>query len=131
MTGRPDNPDRKRVLVIDDDPAICQMLADALGDEGYAVLTAEDGADGLRRARDWRPHVILCDLVMPRMNGFEFVRNYRQTPGPHAALFVMTAAGATARAAVEALSADEFFPKPFEVTRLLESVAHHAHLPAA
>jgi PAS domain S-box-containing protein len=62
-----------RVLVIDDEPDIRQQLQRVLGKEGYAVETAENGKVGLERMADQRPDLILLDLMMPEMDGFEFV----------------------------------------------------------
>ena len=123
---------RRRVLVVDDDLDIRVMISDALLANGYAVLTASDGEEGLRHARAWRPHLVLCDLVMPRMNGYEFVTAYRQLEGvPTGAIVVMTAAGSGVQRITDDLHPDAILGKPFMLHDLLTVVARHARLPAA
>ena len=116
----------RRVLVVDDEEDICAMLAALLGDEGYEVTTALNGLEGLRRAAETRPHVILCDLIMPRMNGYEFVENYRRVGAGQAAVFVMTAAGPAVERGSEQLRADAVIAKPVDAKQLLELIARHA-----
>ena len=71
-----------RVLVVDDDANIRQMLLDALDDAGFVTREAQHGAEAMSVVQDWHPDVILLDLVMPWMNGYEFADAYRQAPGP-------------------------------------------------
>ena len=72
------------VLAIEDDPAILRGLADNLRFEGYEVITATDGETGYRLQQERKPDLILLDLMLPRMSGFEFCRKLRgegiQTP---------------------------------------------------
>jgi len=70
----------KSVLVIDDDPDIWAYLEAVLTPDGYRVLTAEDGAVGLRMAREYHPDVILLDVMMPVMDGYEFLRRQHEDP---------------------------------------------------
>jgi CheY-like chemotaxis protein len=64
---------RGTVLVIEDDADVREVLADVLRAHGYTVVTAGDGEDGLRAARGAPPGLILLDLMMPRMSGYEFL----------------------------------------------------------
>src|SRR5687768_17995788 len=116
---------RRRVLVVDDEEDILSMLTALLGDEGYEVTTASDGLTGLRRAAEWRPHVILCDLIMPRMNGYDFVENYRRVGDGRAALFVMTAATPAMQGASEQLHPDAMLSKPVDVNALLNLLGRY------
>ena len=114
------------MLVIDDEPNIVPILRELLSDEGYAVRTAEDGREGLQHAREWRPDVILCDLVMPRMNGFAFVNEYRALALPDAAaLIIMSAAGPAVTVAANQLRPDDVVAKPFDADHILQVVGHH------
>ena len=122
--------DRRRVLVIDDDEGLRDLVEALLRDEGFDVLAARDGEEGLRYAREWRPHVILCDLLMPRMNGFQFMLLYRATPPPHAAVIVSTAAGVSAKPEALALKPDDFLAKPFDLDELVFLIRRHAQLGA-
>jgi CheY-like chemotaxis protein len=64
---------RPRLLVVDDEPSMREAVSDVLASEGYEVLTAQDGVDGLDRLVQPLPDVIISDLIMPRMSGFEFL----------------------------------------------------------
>jgi two-component system, chemotaxis family, chemotaxis protein CheY len=122
MDADPSQPGVGPVLVIDDDESIRDFLTTALTDEGYAVLTAANGQAALDLLADVSPGLILLDMRMPVMDGWEFARLYRQRPGPHAPLVVMTAA----RDAIDRASqieADGLLAKPFDLDDLLAVVA--------
>ena len=109
------------VLVVDDDPAIRELIEQVLSDEGYAVLTAEHGAAALEIVASTTPAVILLDMRMPVMDGWTFARRYRAAYRPGAPIVVCTAAqDAAARAAQ--IQADGALPKPFRITDLLDTV---------
>ena len=75
-----------RVLVVEDDPGVRDVIQEALTDEGYCVDVAGGGeaALALLDGPAFRPHVVLLDLRMPGMSGHEFAAAYRRRPGPHA-----------------------------------------------
>jgi CheY-like chemotaxis protein len=113
------------VLVVDDEADIRATVADALAEEGYAVVVAENGADALKLAQSFQPQVILLDMKMPVMDGWAFARAYRRMPPPHGRIVVFTAAADAARRAAEA-NADGMLAKPFVLDDLLRTVAIHA-----
>lgn len=112
-----------RILVVDDEPMVRQSLGQFLGDEGYTVEEAADGADALARVVEHRPDVILLDLMMPGMNGRQFLAALRGDPRyTDVPVVVMTAVrGLTVQPA--ALGASEVVEKPFDVDDLLNKVA--------
>ncbi len=110
-----------QVLVIDDDEGIREMLEMALSDEGYLVESAPHGAAGLEVLNRWRPDIILLDMRMPIMDGWEFARLYRDQPGPHAPIVVVTAARDAGNRA-EQIQADGYLAKPFSLDELLDVV---------
>jgi CheY-like chemotaxis protein len=114
-----------RVLVVDDDPDILEFVSMALEDEGYNVVSAPHGAAALERLEAAPPDVILLDMRMPVMDGWEFARAYRQRPGPHAPIIVLTAAHDAAERASQ-IQAEAFLGKPFEIDDLLNSVERFA-----
>ena len=118
---------RPPVLVVDDEAAIRGVVVAALAEEGYAVAEAADGAAALASVRAAPPCLILLDLRMPGMNGWEFARRYRARPGPRAPLVCVTAAvdAAAWGAQVGAVAA---LGKPFDLDELLALVARHALL---
>ena len=108
------------VLVVDDDPSITGAVRDSLEFQGYRVTTASDGADALRLAETEPPALILLDMRMPGMNGWEFAERFRAR-GNGAPVVVMTAA-ANARRWAEEIGADAVLPKPFTLEDLFATV---------
>lgn len=72
------------ILIIDDDPSVRKVAQFRLERGGYRVLTAADGEDGLQLAKTERPHAILLDILMPRMDGREVLRRLKSDPATHA-----------------------------------------------
>lgn len=108
-----------RVLVVDDEPAVCETTRILLEREGYEVLTAADGLDGLEALSKSLPDLIISDLNMPRMSGFEFLAIVR-TRFPHIATIAMSAAYSPGK--VGSLS-DAFLSKgQFTVKELFQAV---------
>ena len=115
-----------RVLVVDDDPQIRHMLATALGDEGHEVREAGHGADGLALVRSWRPDIIILDLMMPTMNGWQFAEAYGSQVGPHVPVIVITAAGPGAIQSAEHLGTiSSVLAKPLNIAELNEIISLH------
>jgi DNA-binding response OmpR family regulator len=112
-----------RVLVVDDDEAILEMVQDALEGAGYAVLTAADGADALLSFASQRPDVVLLDIMMPRLDGpatlHELRRIYSDKNVPP--VIVMTAARHARERALE-LQTPLYLEKPFDMPTLLAHV---------
>lgn len=107
------------ILIIDDEPGLRQTVSLILGEEGYTVHAASDGEDGLARALELEPDVVLCDVRMPRMSGIEFVERYR-AQGGEALVIVMTAYGSSGLA-IEAMrkGAYDYISKPFSAEELV------------
>lgn len=68
----------KKVLIVEDEQLIGDLLQKKLREEGYYVCMARDGEEGLRQIRDERPHLILLDIVLPRLNGFEVLAELKK-----------------------------------------------------
>ena len=116
-----------RILVVDDDPTILDFVALALNDEGYEVETATDGRAALEAVRRQPPDLILLDMRMPIMDGWQFAEAYAAMPGPHAPIVVLTAAEDAAALAAE-IHAQGYVAKPFALDDLLTMVEQHARL---
>src|SRR5688500_15417693 len=86
------------VLVVDDEDPIRGFVVLTLAQEGYAVVEASDGATALARIYEAAPSLILLDMRMPGMDGWEFARRYRALPAPHAPIICLTAAATEADA---------------------------------
>jgi len=117
-------PGPARILVVDDDHQLRQVLVEYFTDDGHAVREAANGAEALSVAQSWRPDVILLDLMMPVMNGWQFVDAYAGAPGGHAPIVVLTAAGPGAiRSALDLGSVSAVLPKPIDLDELQDVVA--------
>jgi DNA-binding response OmpR family regulator len=109
------------ILLVEDDPAIRRMMQMALEDEGYEVVAVSDGFDALGAIEQRRPGLILLDLRMPRMNGWEFAESYRALPGPRAPIVALTAGRDLSAKAAE-IGADAYLGKPFDLEQLIAIV---------
>ncbi len=102
------------VLVIDDEPPIVELLALLFEEEGFLVLSAYDGAEGLRLAEEQQPDLVISDVSMPRLSGIDLVRRLRDD-GRATPVILMSAV-------VRHVPADGviFVPKPFDLDEMLE-----------
>ena len=108
-----------KLLIVDDEVAILEALTDILSVEGYEVLTAANGAEGLKRAGQERPDLILLDMMMPVMDGQEMLRRLKEDPQlKHTPVLVMSAG----RVTKAELQGHRFLAKPFELDDLLDTV---------
>ena len=115
-------PKRKTILVVEDETDILYSLEIFLESCGYRVLTAENGQAALERIEEaGRPDLILLDMKMPVMSGWQFAEKYHSAPGTHAPILVMTAA-ADAETRAKDSGALAWIGKPFALQELLELV---------
>lgn len=111
------------VLVVDDDPDILEIVEMVLEGNGFDVLVARGAAEGLRllELSPVAPDVILLDLMMPGMNGTEFLAHMRETGRGRTHVVVLSGAGDAAVQAAK-LGAVEYVPKPVDLDRLLATI---------
>ena len=113
-----------RVLVVDDDPVILELLRINFEIEGFEVFSASDGQEGLERARADRPDVVLSDIMMPRLDGLQLLARLRDDPataGVPVVLLSAQAQNAEVRRGL-ALGADDYVTKPFDPLELIDRV---------
>ena len=113
-----------RVLVVDDDPVILELLRINFEIEGFEVFSASDGQEGLERARADRPDVVLSDIMMPRLDGLQLLARLRDDPATAGVPVVLLSAKAQ-NAEVQrglALGADDYVTKPFDPLELIDRV---------
>jgi CheY-like chemotaxis protein len=110
------------VLVVDDERDIREAVSEVLKDEGYEVVDARDGAEALDQLRAHHPAVILLDLMMPGMNGWEFCAARQREP----ALSGIPVIVISALGRVSGLDAQAFLQKPFELDALVSTVRQYA-----
>jgi two-component system chemotaxis response regulator CheY len=114
------------VLIVDDDPSVLEVLELALSDEGYEVVVARDGREALERALANRPDLMLVDLMMPVMDGWQFVRECRKHDECGNTPVIILSAARNVDETVRELGVQAVIPKPFNVDHLLDLVAAHA-----
>ena len=112
-----------RILVVDDEPMVRDTLGQVLIDEGYIVDVAVDGGDALECVRAARPDAILLDLMMPGMNGRQFLQALRDDPGYAAVPVLIMTAVHGLEVNLASIGASEVVEKPFNVEELLNKVA--------
>jgi|ERR1700693_2252603 DNA-binding response OmpR family regulator len=117
--------DRKRILVIDDDLPLRGMLAAALRQHGFQVLLAGDGAEGQRALTIHHPDVILLDLAMPNVNGWDFLQRLQETGHLGSVpIIVVSAHLRTDPKAVLQMGVSAILPKPFNLAELIDLIEH-------
>ncbi|MEW6242169.1 MAG: response regulator transcription factor, partial [Chloroflexota bacterium] len=111
----------KTILVVDDKANVRQLLQEYLTEQGFRITTAADGQEAIYEARRAQPDLILLDIMMPRMDGYEFLRQYRkerQTP-----VIIITAKEEETDAVLGLeLGADDYVVKPFRMRELVSRV---------
>lgn len=108
------------ILVVDDDPGTRLAISDYLEMCGYSVITAADGQEALDMVESYRPHLMVTDIVMPRMNGYQLVRSVRQHPSLRLlpVIFLTERNKTEERIQGYQSGADLYLPKPFELEEL-------------
>lgn len=115
-----------RILIVDDEPAVADLIEAVLVGEGYTVAIARDGAQGLLLARDWNPDLILMDVMLPGVDGGTAIRRLKSDPATAEIPIVAMSAGRTIRRQSDELSeADAALAKPFDIDALLAQVEFH------
>ena len=120
-----------RILVVDDDPVIARLLEVNFRLEAFDVVTALRGEDALALAREAAPDIILLDVMMPGMDGYELCRQLRETPelAQVPVLFLSARARDDDRTRGMALGVVDYVTKPFDPTELVSLVRRHLEGP--
>ncbi|ELR71908.1 putative two-component response regulator [Fulvivirga imtechensis AK7] len=114
----------KTILIIEDNYDIRDNTAEILELADYEIMVAEDGVQGLYKIKERRPDLVLCDILMPKMNGFEVLRQLKNNPSTVDIPFIYVAASVEKDEVLMAMDmgADGYIGKPFEVEDLIEKV---------
>ena len=112
------------LLVIEDEAPLRANLVRILAAEGYQVVTAADGEEGVARVRESRPDAVICDILMPRLDGFGVLAALRSRPETAAVPFLFLTASADKVDLARGLQsgANEYVTKPFKIADLLAAV---------
>jgi DNA-binding response OmpR family regulator len=112
----------KHILVVEDDLAVGRSLQDGLTREGYAVTWKNTGGDGVSRARDAHPHLIILDVRLPDGSGFDFCRQMRQA-GVHQPILILTVQNEEIDKVLGLeMGADDYLTKPYSLRELLARI---------
>jgi DNA-binding response OmpR family regulator len=111
-----------RILVVDDEPLIRTLVTIALEEEGYEVDMAADGSEALVKARSRPPQAIVLDLMMPVMDGWDFLAAWQGQPTSQMVPVVVISAGGR-RAEQAPLDVQAYLTKPFDIDRLVATVS--------
>ena len=119
-----------KILVVDDNLDNQTVLVDLLSSLGFNVKPANDGREGLEKATQWQPDVIITDLLIPEMEGFELIRQLRQSPVLKNKVIIVTSANTYEKDKQKSLAvgSNAFLPKPIPTETLIEQLQHHLKL---
>ena len=119
-----------KILIVDDNLDNQAILVDLLSPLGFKVKLANDGREGLEKALQWQPDVIITDLIMPEMDGFELIRQLRQSPVLKNKVIIVTSASTYEEDKQLSLTvgSNAFLPKPISIETLFEQLQHHLNL---
>src|SRR5512135_2344755 len=114
----------EKILDIDDSPTVQRLIEMILSSQGYEVVLASDGEEGIAKARSERPEVILVDFVMPKMNGFQVCKTLKEDPDfKDTPIILVTSKGDKVGSKfVDVLGITEYFTKPFQPEELLAKI---------
>lgn len=119
--------ERARVLVVEDEESIGEVLVDVLGDEGYEVRRARNGREALEVLKRWMPTLIVLDLMMPVMDGWTFREEQQRQPTIANVPVIVISGAHEVDIKGRALGAVAAIEKPFDIDNLLTTVDHWAH----
>ena len=114
------------ILDVDDDYSILELIAQVLIDDGFSVITAGDGRSAVALARSRLPKLILLDLMMPGMNGWQVVTALQATPQTDAIPIILLSARRDLAATATDLGATAYLEKPFDLDDLVQHVQRYA-----
>jgi len=108
-----------RVLVVDDEPSLAELLSSVLRYEGWEVRTAANGADAVRTAREFKPDAVVLDIMLPDFSGLEVLRRMRAEIPPVCVLFLTAKDAVEDRVAGITAGGDDYVTKPFSLEEVL------------
>jgi CheY-like chemotaxis protein len=119
-----------RILIVEDVAENCQLLVKLLVPLGFEVREATNGKEGITLQSTWKPHLILMDMLMPVMDGYEATRQIKQTPEGQETIIIALTASAfeEQRQVILSTGCDDFICKPFREDLLFDKIAHHLKL---
>ncbi len=122
---------RPRILVVDDEADLVAVLRMGLENDGFEVIEASDGEQGLQLAREARPDLVLLDLMLPKLDGYKVCRALKfDERYKHLPILILSArSGEADRRLAQEMGADGFVAKPYEMSELLTRIRSRLKLP--
>jgi DNA-binding response OmpR family regulator len=121
--GESSDPDAPRVLLVEDHSDIRRVLRVSLESEGYSVIEASNGPEGIDRVEATHPDLVILDLMLPVKDGWWFLREVQRRPAPQPVVMILSArAGQGERLVAQNLGASAFMVKPFEPDEVVTKV---------
>jgi DNA-binding response OmpR family regulator len=124
MSGAPGEKTGQHVLVLEDDPSVQTLMRKQLTAHGFKVTIATDGLDGLMKLETLKPDILLCDVMMPNLDGIEFVKAIKQNTATNKIPVIFLTAKTDPRSMIEGINVGARFyvTKPFQIDDLLTKV---------
>ena len=115
---------KRRILIVDDEPSIAKILRKQMEVAGFEVQVAVDGREGLAKVKEWKPELVILDVMLPKMNGHEVCAAVKQDEAVKQIPIIMLTAKAQRQDQDEALKhgAEGYLTKPFQLDELLAKV---------
>lgn len=113
---------KKKILVVDDEPDLLEVIGMRLEASGYAIITAFNGKEGLQKVKESSPDLIVTDVLMPEMDGFEFYKELKKDETTSGIPILVLTARGKMEDSFKVMGADSFLPKPFSPEKLLSEV---------
>lgn len=114
--------DPKKILLVDDEESLRQLVGNALTHKGFNVITAVDGEDGLNKALEYKPQLIIADVMMPKMNGYKMVHALRESGNNSYIIFLTAKSKSNDLIKGFTVEGDDFLAKPFQMPELLARI---------
>lgn len=117
---------KKRILIVDDEPTIIEMVQIRLEVAGFDVLSAENGQEGLEKVRREKPDLVILDIMMPKMNGYQVCRELKKDEATKKIPVILFSAKSQESDKFwgEECGADAYILKPYEIEELLAKIHH-------
>lgn len=113
-----------KILVVDDEPDIVEFISYNLKSKGYQIATANDGVEAIKKAKEFKPDLVLLDVMMPNKDGMQTLREMRQTPGLESIAIIFLTALSDEKSEIEGLKlgADDYIAKPIKPELLVTRI---------
>ncbi len=113
---------QRKILLVEDEKAIRNVLRDNLEYEGYSIIEAEDGIKGLEIAKNENPDLIILDLMLPQMHGYDFIKQLKKTDPQIPIIIVSAKSEEIDKIKGLDLGADDYITKPFQIRELVSRI---------